>query len=95
MYTQYVDPKIFISKPDWVIGLLWSFVGGYLAYKAFSFSITNPGEVWVYTVVISVVSPRAFRFLVNHNNQDRLINSIFNRFARGQNNKEDDNNRNI
>jgi len=89
MYTQVDDPNIEVSKADWWISFLWSVIGGFLAYKFFSFKIENPGEAWVYTVVISVISPRAFRFLANHNNQDRFFNSLFNKFT--NKNKNDDN----
>ncbi len=92
MYTQATDPDITLTSSDWVKGFLWSLIGGVLAYKMFSFNIQNPGEVWVYTVVISVVAPRMFIFLSNHKNQDRLINSIFNRFSKRRNNDDNDDN---
>ena len=89
MYTQYADPKIILNLSDWIISFLWSFIGGFMAYNFFTFTTENPGKVMVYTVVISVVSPRAFRFLSNSTNQDRLIESIFSRFA-GKSKKEED-----
>lgn len=91
MYTQYADPKITLSGKDWIISFLWSFIGGFLAYKWFSYTTENPGEVMVYTIVISIASPRAFKFLSNIHNQDRFFDSIFNRFTKSKN-KEDDNN---
>lgn len=94
MYTQYSDPKIVLVWKDWAISFLWSFLGGFMAYKWFSYTTENPGEVMVYTIIISIASPRAFKFLSNANNQDRLIDSIFSRFAgkRNPNNEEHDNN---
>ncbi len=88
MYTQVSDPKIVLGKEDWFISFLWSFIGGFLAYKVFLFSEENPGLVWVYTIVISVMSPRIFRFIVNHNNQDRFIDSLANRWFKKKENDE-------
>jgi len=88
MYTQYADPKVILSRSDWFISFLWSFIGGFIAYKFFSFTTENPGEVMVYTIVISIASPRAFKFISNGSNQDRLIDSIFNRFTRKKDNDE-------
>jgi len=90
MYTQYSDPEIKLSRSDWIISFLWSFIGGFISYKFFSFITDNPGEVMVYTIVISIASPRAFKFLANSTNQDRLIESIFSRFAGKKSNKEED-----
>ena len=90
MYTQYSDPKITLIWHDWIISFLWSFIGGFIAYKFFSFTTDNPGEILLYTIVISIVSPRAFRFLSNSTNQDRLIESIYSKFAGKKSNKEED-----
>jgi len=90
MYTQYSDPKIVLIWSDWIISFLWSFIGGFMAYSFFSYTEGNPGKVMVYTIVISIVSPRAFRFLSNSTNQDRLIESIYSKFAGKKSNKEED-----
>jgi len=90
MYTQFSDPKINLSRSDWIISFLWSFIGGFIAYKFFSFTTENPGKIMVYTIVISIASPRAFKFLSSSTNQDRLIESIFSRFAGKKSNKEED-----
>ena len=89
MYTQYSDPKINLIWSDWIISFLWSFIGGFMAYSFFSFTTENPGKVMVYTIVISIASPRAFKFLSSSTNQDRLIESIFSKFA-GKSKKEED-----
>ena len=94
MYTQYSDPKITLIWNDWIISFLWSFIGGFMAYNVFSYTEENPGKVMVYTVVISIVSPRAFRFLSSSTNQERLIESIFSRFAGKKSNKEEEDGRN-
>ncbi len=88
MYTQVSDPKIILGKQDWIISFLWSFIGGFLAYRVFLFSEENPGLVWVYTIVISVMSPRIFRFFVNPNNQDRFIESFANKFLKKKTDNE-------
>lgn len=91
MYIQVNDPDIKVTKPDWIIGFLSSFIGGYIAYRFFSFATDNPGEVMFYSILASVVSPRAFKILVNHNVQEKLIkgflNGVLNTFSK---NKEDD-----
>jgi len=94
MYTQYSDQKIILSLSDWIISFLWSFIGGFIAYKFFSFTTENPGEILAYTIVISLASPRAFRFLSNGKTQDRLIESIFSKFAGKKSNKEEEDGRN-
>jgi len=94
MYTQYSDPKITLIWSDWIISFLWSFIGGFMAYSFFSYTEENPGKVMVYTIVISIVSPRAFRFLSNSTNQDRLIESIYSKFAGKKSNKEEEDGRN-
>ena len=94
MYTQYSDPKIALIWSDWIISFLWSFIGGFMAYSFFSYTEENPGKVMVYTIVISIVSPRAFRFLSNSTNQDRLIESIYSKFAGKKSNKEEEDGRN-
>jgi len=88
MYTQVIDPEITITRNDWIISFLWSFIGGFLAYKTFLFSVENPGLVWVYTIAISVLSPRIFKFLANYKNQDRFIESIANKIMRKNNGNE-------
>lgn len=88
MYTQVSDPKITLKREDWIISFLWSFIGGFLAYRAFSFSEENPGLVWVYSIVISVMAPRMFRFLVNHNNQDKFIDSLASRWLKKKSDDE-------
>ena len=93
MYTQYSDQKIILRISDWIISFLWSFIGGFIAYKFFLFTTENPGEILAYTIVISLASPRAFRFLSNGKTQDRLIESIFSKFA-GKSNKEEEDGRN-
>ena len=92
MYTQYSDPKVALNRSDWIISFLWSFIGGFIAYKFFTHVTDNPGEVMVYTIVISIASPRAFKFISNPKNQDQLINSIFSKFAGGRQNERNDNN---
>ena len=91
MYTQYNDPKIILEKADWIISFLWSFIGGFMAYKFFSYTTENPGEVMVYTVVISIASPRAFKFLSNYQNQDRVFDSILNKFTNKSKKEDGDN----
>lgn len=89
MYTQYDDPDFDLKKGDFITTFLWSFIGGFLAYKFFSYTTENPGEVLVYTIVISIASPRAFKFLANINNQDRFFNSMFDRWTNSKNKDND------
>jgi hypothetical protein len=76
MYIQVHDPDIKVTKPDWVIGFLCSMVGGYVAYTFFTHVTDNPGEVMFYTILSSVVSPKAFKLLVNPKIQERIIRAI-------------------
>jgi hypothetical protein len=88
MYTQYADPNLTLERSDWVISFLWSFIGGFLAYSWFSFAEENPGKVMAYTIVISIASPRAFKFISNFKNQDRFFESMFNKITNRK--KEED-----
>ncbi len=81
MYIQVNDPEIRVTRPDWIIGFLASCIGGFIAYKFSSFTTDNPGETMFWTILASVTSPRAFKFIVNPKVQDRLISSIFNRIT--------------
>lgn len=90
MYIQFNDPEVNLKRPDWVIGFLASCIGGFIAYKFSSFTSENPGEIMFYTIVASVTSPRAFKFISNGKTQDRLIESIFNRITGKSKNHNDD-----
>lgn len=96
MYIQVNDPEVNVKKADWIIGFFASCVGGYIAYKFTGFRSENPGEIMFWTIVASVTSPRAFRFISNPNTQDRLINSMFDLILRRKSkDSENDNDRDI
>jgi hypothetical protein len=89
MYIQVHDPEIKVTGPDWVIGFLSSLIGGYVAYSFFTFVTDNPGEVMFYTILASVISPKAFKILVNHKVQEKLIRGfldlLINTFSKNRN----------
>lgn len=88
MYIQQSDPDTHMKRADYIIGFFASVIGGYIAYKFVSFTDENPGQVMFWTIVASVTSPRAFKFLVNPKTQERLINSIFDRITKTKKDNE-------
>jgi len=95
MYIQMNDPDIKLNRPDWIIGFLSSFVGGYVAYQFCSFTTDNPGEVMFYSILASVVSPKAFKILVNHNVQEKLIKGFLSGILNAFSKNKDTDDRNI
>jgi hypothetical protein len=95
MYIQVNDPEINVKKPDWIIGLMCSVIGGFIAYKFTAFTTENPGEIMFWTILASVTSPRFFKFISNPKVQERLINSMFNRITGTSQNNGNDNTRDI
>jgi len=89
MYIQVHDPDIKITRNDYIIGFLASVVGGYIAYAFFSYKTENPGEILFFTILSSVVSPRAFKFLANGKTQERIINSVFDAVFKRRRNGDD------
>lgn len=93
MYIQVNDPDVNVKKPDWIIGFLASCIGGFIAYKFTAFTSQNPGEIMFWTILASVTSPRAFKFISNPKTQDRLIDSFFDKITKKR--QTDDNDRDI
>lgn len=93
MYIQVHDPDIKISRNDYIIGFLASVIGGYISYAFFSYKSDNPGEILFFTILASVISPRAFKFIVNGKTQERILRSVFDSIFK--NKKDGDNHRDI
>lgn len=63
MLIQIRDAKFKVTFLDWIIALLTSSLGGTLMYFGVM-SWANFGGKFVLTIIISIMSPRTFKYLV-------------------------------